>query len=67
MMTINQTTAKNSRAYRSMIGQKIAEVQHQVQRQDVADADDLRLGVVEARRGMGLLQCREQHAVGIVA
>ena len=61
-MTINQTATKNSRADRSVIGQKIAEVQHHVQRQDIADPDDLRLGVVEARCGMGSLQRREQHA-----
>jgi len=50
-----------------MIWQKIAKAQHHVQRQNVAHADDLRFGVVEARRGMGLLQGREQHLVGVFA
>ena len=66
-MTINQTAAKNSGPIGAMIGQKIAEVQHHVQRQDIADPDDLGLGVIEAHCGMRSLQRREQHLVGIVA
>ena len=58
---------EEQRADRSMIGQKIAEVQHHVQRQDIADPYDLGLGVVEAHGGVRSLQRREQHLVGIVA
>ena len=42
-------------------------MQHQVEREDVADADDLRLGVVGARHRLCFLQRGEQHLVDIVA
>ena len=50
MMTINQTAAKNSGPI-GACGQKIAEVQHHAQRQDIADPYDLRLGVIGTYRG----------------
>ena len=50
-----------------MRGQEIAEMQHQVKREDVADTDDLRLGVIRAHHRLSFLQRGKQHLVCIVA